>query len=315
MKNICIVGCGKIGRFHSRNLSRSSNLFFHSRSKSSAEKFNQRFNGKGRFDRFDAVLKSAEIDAVVICSPPRFHKEQIIASLRAGKAVLVEKPMCISSAEIDEIEKTLEETAGNGFLMVAENYYYKPALKKIKQLLKERIIGEVRSVFVKKRFRQSATSWKSQYGALFEGGIHFVAFISDIFDDDPGKVTAYFPHAKKGEMERFSITELEYKNKAFAQLTYSWNAKSLMRGVFQNSYIVGDKGKIIFESNGIYVFLKSGRKTGLYLSDLRDVLGYTAMTTDFLACLDDGTRTPYSDFHKAKRDLNIVFRAYEHLDT
>jgi len=315
MKNICVVGCGKIGRLHSRNLSKFSNLFFHSRSRSSAEKLNQGFNGKGIFNRFDEVLRSPDIDAVVISTPPKFHKEQIIQSLQARKSILVEKPMCISEAEINEIEKTLGETGDNAFLMVAENYYYKTSLKKIKQLLEEEYIGEIQSVLVKKVFEQPTTGWKSNYGALLEGGIHFIALISGIFDDTPDKIDAYFPGQEKGEMERHSITKLEYKNKAFAQLTYSWNTKSLAKGVFQNSSIVGDKGKIIFESNGIYVFIISGRKTGLYWPNLPDVMGYSEMTRDFLMCLGDETRNPYSNFYKAKRDLTIIFQAYEHLDT
>ena len=315
MKNICIVGCGKIGQLHSRNLSKYTNLFFHSRSISSAEKLNHKFNGKGIFNEFDAVLKTDEIDAVVISSPPEFHKDQIIQSLQSGKSTLVEKPMCIAETEIDAIEKMLEETGDKAFLMIAENYYYKPSLRKIKQLLKERHIGEIQSVLVKKEFEQVTTGWKSHYGALLEGGIHFIALISDIFDDTPEKINAYFPDVEKREMERYSITKLEYKNKALAQLTYSWNTKSLARGVFQLSSIIGDKGKIIFESNGLFVYIISKSKKGLYLPDLHDAMGYSEMTKDFLACLNDRTRKPYSDFYKAKRDVTIIFQAYEHLNT
>ncbi len=75
------------------------------------------------------MLVDSNIDGVIICSPPEFHKDQIIKSLEAGKAVLVEKPMCISEEEISEIEEVFRKQK-NPFLMVAENYYYKPSLKK-----------------------------------------------------------------------------------------------------------------------------------------------------------------------------------------
>ena len=315
MKNICVVGCGKIGRLHSRNLSKYSNLFFHSCSRSSAEKLNHEFNGRGIINDFDAVLENDEIDAVVISSPPEFHKDQIIQSLQAGKSTLVEKPMCINEAEIDAIEKTLEETGNKTLLMIAENYYYKPSLRLIKQLLKERHLGEIQSVLVEKKFEQVTTGWKSQYGALLEGGIHFIALISDIFEDAPKKIHAFFPDVEKRGIERYSVTKLEYKNQALAQLTYSWNTKSPTKGVFQHSSIVGDKGKLIFESNGIYVLIISKSKKGFYMPDLREAMGYSEMTKDFLACLSDHTRKPYSDFHKAKRDLTIIFQAYKHLNS
>lgn len=42
-------------------------------------------------------------------------------------------------------------------------------------------------------------------------------------------------------------------------------------------------------------------------------MGHTAMTEDFMACLEDRSRLPLSDFAKAKRDLQIAFAAYESL--
>jgi predicted dehydrogenase len=197
--------------------------------------------------------------------------------------------------------------------MVAENYYYKPSLRLIKQLINEQYIGDIRSVRVRKTFKQPASGWKRRYGALLEGGIHFIALISAIFDDAPEKIEASFPGAVKGQAERNSITTLGYKNNASAQLSYSWNTTSLTRGIFQHSYIVGEKGFILFESNGLYLFISSSGKSGFYLPGLVDVMGYQMMTKDFIMSLDDGRRTPSSDFHKAKRDLSIVFQAYKYL--
>jgi predicted dehydrogenase len=312
MKNICIVGCGTIGNLHSRNLYRFTNLFFHSRSKISAEKLFYKYGGKYIFNRFEDAIQSPDIDAIVISSPPEFHKGQIIKSLHAGKSVLVEKPMCISEGELAEIGKVVEDIRGDAFLMVAENYYYKPSLKKIKRLLNNQYIGSINTVKVKKLFRQPATGWKSQYGALLEGGIHFIALISDIFEDTPEKIDAYFPFLKNGEVERHSVIKLTYNTSATAELTYSWSTKSLTKGTFQTSYIIGDEGIIIFESNGMYIFLRSNNKKGLYIV-IPDLMGYRGMIKDFLKCLDNKQRIPYSDFHKAERDLTIVFQAYKNL--
>jgi predicted dehydrogenase len=311
MNDICIIGCGNIGRLHSRNLSKFSNLYFHSRSISSADKFFNKYQGKGVFNRFSEVLTSPEIDAVVICSPPEFHKEQIVQSLEAGKSVLVEKPMCVSEAEVGEIERAFLNSGGGILLMVAENYYYKPSLRKIKQFIKNQSIGDIQSVRVKKVLRQSTPGWKSKSGALLEGGIHFIALISDLFNDSPIKIEANFPGLSRGEVERSSIIKLDYENNATAQLTYSWNTRSFTKGVLQTSSIIGNKGKITFESNGIYIILRSNKRSGLSITKPTDFMGYKAMTRDFLKCLDDKSRTPYSDFYKAKRDLSIVFQAYK----
>jgi len=310
MKKVCLVGCGGIGRLHAKNLSRLAQVFFYSRSRSSAARFQEEFAGGGIFDDFEAVLKEPQIAALVLASPPEYHKEQTLAALQAGKSVMVEKPLCIDAAGLDEIQQVLEKHP-ELFLMVAENYYYKPSLALLKQLLAQGWIGELKSVAVKKVFSQEAGGWKSGYGALLEGGVHFVALLSDLFDAAPVRVEAEFPGLQPGQPERHSITRLQYPGGAVAELEYSWNTRSLTKGVFQHSYIRGEHGRITFESNGIYVWLNAEKKKRLYLPERGDLMGYHGMSRDFIACLGDPSRTPYSDFHKARRDLQIIFTAYK----
>ena len=304
---ICLVGCGTIGAMHAKNFSDDAALYFYSRSRESAEGFQTKFRGAGVFDDFQAVLES-DVDALVIASPPEFHTRQMIAAVQAGKAVLVERPLCTSPDEVVEIERALA-AADRPLLMVAENYYYKPSLTFIKQLIADGAVGQIQSVAVQKLTMQQAAGWKSGYGALLEGGIHFVALISDLFDASPASVAATFPNQSSGLSERHAVVELAYEDGATAELRYSWSTPSLTRGVFQHSRIVGDRGHITFESNGIYV---CSRWTPRF-PGLRDLMGYGAMTQDFLDCVADRTRVPYSNFPRAKRDLQIVFDAYEHL--
>lgn len=306
---VCLLGCGQIGALHARNLMGKADLFFCSRSWKSARHFQKKFLGRGVIGDFDAVLES-DVDAVVIATPPEYHAEQVIAALQANKAVLVEKPLCISPEEVLQIKHVLENLE-DPLLMVAENYYYKPSLSYIKKILRLGIVGDVQSVFVKKLTTQNATGWKRAHGALLEGGIHFVALIGDLFDDVPADVEAVFPGHITGEAERHSVTRLTFANRAMAELQYSWNTPSLTKGIFQHSHIQGTSGSITFESNGIYV-----RHSGAALPVLpgvRDLMGYGAMTREFLACIQDRDQKPYSNFERAKRDLDIVFRAYNDL--
>ena len=106
---------------------------------------------------------------------------------------------------------------------------------------------------------------------------------------------------------------MEYQSGIWAELDYSWNTKSLLKGVLQHSHILGSQGKILFESNGMYVFLNGNRKISFSFPELKDLMGYRRMAKDFLKCLEDRSRQPYSDFTKAKRDLNVVFEAYNFL--
>ena len=309
MNEVCLVGCGRIGRLHAGNLSAMAALSFCSRSRASAEKLQGEFGGRGVFERLEEVLDSSRIKALIIASPPEVHKEQIVAALRAGKSVLVEKPMCVTAREVGQIEAALQSRP-DCFLMVAENYYYKPSLTLLKKLIAADCIGRIESVEVRKLFALEATGWKRKCGALLEGGVHFVALISALFDAAPKKVKAEFPGHLPGQAERRSIVDLEYEDGAVARLHYAWNARSFTKGVFQHSHIRGDKGKITFESNGIYLWLNSEKKKRLFLPGFSDLMGYRRMSRDFIDCLSDPAKQPHSDFCKAKRDLGIVFEAY-----
>ena len=304
---ICLIGCGAIGAMHAKQLRPHAALSFCSRSRGSAEAFLARFGGDRVLNSVAAALES-DVDAVVIASPPEVHAEQVVGALRAGKAVLVEKPLCVSPEEVAAIEKVLSDVE-NPLLMVAENYYYKPSLDRIKQAM--HTLGPVRSVQVKKLTMQRAEGWKRNYGALLEGGIHFVALISDLFDGVPEQVEAVFPGRMGNGPERESIVRLTYAGDAVAQLHYSWQTPSVTKGVFQHSQIEGERGRIVFESNGLYICLPGARLP--VFPGVRDVMGYGAMTRDFLACLSDRSRKPHSDFERAKRDLQIVFEAYQAL--
>jgi predicted dehydrogenase len=310
-RRVCLVGCGRIASVHARNLTGDADLCFCSRSISSAERMNDAHGGSGAYDSLEAALGSG-IDAAVICSPPECHREQTTQLLQAGKSVLVEKPMCIADAEVDEIGRVLQEGT-DGFLMVAENYYYKPSLALIRRILSEGHLGPLRRVELKKLSSQVAVGWKAGFGALLEGGIHFVALLSDIVDADPEQVRAEFPGLRLGEVERHAVLDVVYPGGVQAHLTYAWDTPSLTRGTFQHSRIVCENGQVVFESNGLYVLLRSGLRSRLYPPRLGDLMGYRAMTQDFVDCLADPSRRPYSDFHRARRDLGIVFDAYRHL--
>ncbi|MGY8824392.1 MAG: Gfo/Idh/MocA family protein [Candidatus Latescibacterota bacterium] len=312
MKKVCIVGCGGIARVHAKNLSEEVELSFFSRRRSSAEAFSKEFGGGLVYENYEQVL-AGDVDGVILCTPPDLHVEQVVAALAAIKGVMVEKPMCVSKAEVAVIAEAVRSQASVP-LVVAENYYYKPSLKLIQSIIDQGLIGAVQEVEVRKCFSQISTGWKSGYGALLEGGIHFVALVSAIVGASPERVTAEFPGHRAGTAERHSLTQMYYERGARAELRYAWNSFSPTKGIFQHSRIKGEEGNLVFESNGLYVRLKARTRKKLYFPGLADMMGYGAMARDFIACLNEPGRMPLSGFSEAARDLDIVFAAYEGLE-
>ncbi len=302
---VAIVGCGRIARVHAANLTRRAQLAFTSRSPDSARALAARFSGKA-LAGFEEALERPDIAAVAICSPLEHHAAQTVAALEAGKSVLVEKPMARSRAEVEAIGRALIGRPP-GALTVAENYLYKPSLDRLRGWLPE--IGPLRRVRVSKLTRQQPTGWRIGHGTLLEGGIHFVALLGAIVGAEPAVVRADFPGG--GEPERHALLELEYPSGTRAEVRYGWNTPSLPGGILQHSFVEGEDGRIVFESNGLYLALRAGRRFAFRAGPLQDLMGFRAMAQDFLRSVRNPARRPRSDFETARRDLEVVFRAYD----
>ncbi|MFH1571892.1 MAG: Gfo/Idh/MocA family oxidoreductase [Gemmatimonadota bacterium] len=318
MPRVGIVGCGRIGRVHAGNLAGRAELAFCSRTPASAAALQERFGGQVR-PSLEQLLAS-DLDGVVIATPPELHAPQALAALGAGRPVLVEKPLCGSAGELAALEAATA-APGAPLVMVAENYYYKPSLQALRGAVAAGRIGRVRRVEAAKLTYQSAPGWKARWGGLLEGGVHFVALVADLADAAlesqtpaaPASVAAQFPGHRPGEPERHVRLDLEYAGGVSASLHYAWDAPALLRGTFQHSRVIGEEGHLTFESNGIYLWERGRGLPRLRLPGLGDLMGYRAMTTDFLACLADPARRPYASLERARRDLEIIFRAYQQL--
>lgn len=92
----------------------------------------------------DELIASPDIDAVYIATPVSLHRPQTIAAARAGKHVLVEKPMAMSTAECDEMIAVCHEHGVK--LGVAFYRPFYPVIHRMRELVESGAIGTVLSV-------------------------------------------------------------------------------------------------------------------------------------------------------------------------
>jgi len=87
------------------------------------------------------LLARDDLDAVAIATPARSHHQIVLAALRAGKHVLVEKPLADSRNHGSEM---VEEAANRGLTLMADHTYcYTPAVLKIRELVAEGALGDI----------------------------------------------------------------------------------------------------------------------------------------------------------------------------
>lgn len=308
--NIAFLGCGFATKNHSKTLKKFKNVrrFYASRSEEKAKEYQQKFKGAGHFGSYDAAINSPEINTIFVATPPDSHLELTLQAMRAGKHVIVEKPPFFKSSDFDIITNLQKETQTQ--VMIAENYFYKPNLQRLRKLIDSDIIGNLKFLYFNATKTQKTGDWRDEKkqsggGSLFEGGIHWINFISNmgleietISGFQPGEIL---------DMDRSMQIVAKYKKGAIGTLLYSWEVNALFKGL-RISKIYGTEGSISFESNGIFIFVR-GRKWKFIFPGLSDIGGAKGMFQDFFKALRSGEE-PDFNLALAKRDLVMIEEVY-----
>lgn len=308
---IAFLGCGSVTQVHTRTLRAIDarvRLFYASREAARAAELNTRCQGSGAFSSYASPLEDPRVDAVLVATPPALHLEWTLRALEAGKHVIVEKPPFPRASDFSAVEDAARGASRQVF--VAENYYYKPVLRTLRAMLREGVIGEPRFLDIKALKTQRTENWRDDPdlalgGALYEGGIHWIAFLAGL-GLDVASVHGFRPGNAAG-LDREMLVVVRYVEGAVGALFFSWAIPSLLKGV-RLSHIYGTHGSIRFESNGLFV-LALGKRRRLKFPGVRDLTGSRAMFRDFLAAMRTGREPEYTTA-LARRDLELVEAAY-----
>ncbi len=308
---VAFLGCGYATHLHSKTLKALKvpvQRFYASRTLEKADQYNRKYRGHGFFGAYESAITSPEIDVVFVATPPASHLALTRQALAAGKHVIVEKPPFFTAADFDTV-RAAAETAGCQAL-VAENYFYKPLLRRLREVLRQNLVGDVLFIHINALKRQKTENWRddaavSGGGALFEGGIHWINFLNNLgltVDSVRG-----FRPPPTGPLEKSMLVTFTYREGPIGTLLYSWEVPTIFQGL-RISRVFGREGSITFESNGIFLFVH-GRKKRLIFPGFGDIAGYGGMWQDFLKALRRGT-DPQFTLDMAQNDVRLIEAAY-----
>jgi predicted dehydrogenase len=150
------------------------------------------------YDNFDDIAENDNVDVVYIVLPNGMHKEYAIRAARAGKHVIVEKPMAITAAECKEI--IAECKKANVQLAVGYRLHFEPYNMEMMRLGREKVYGEVRHVEAALGYNTSAidlSDWHlnaklSGGGCLQNLGVYCIQGARYVTGEEPVSVTAQF---------------------------------------------------------------------------------------------------------------------------
>ena len=190
----------------------------------SAQHVARKFGFAGASTQDGQALAAAGPAAVLIATRHHLHAPGVIAALQAGRHVYVEKPLCLTRAELAQVESAL--AASQGSLMVGFNRRFAPSAVRLKQALQG--LPGPRSV----SYRVMAgpldpASWYANYaesgGRILGEACHFADFLCWLLDAAPVRVAAQTLRPARGRLafpDSFAA-QLEFADGSCAQLIYS----------------------------------------------------------------------------------------------
>jgi predicted dehydrogenase len=106
------------------------------------------------------LMNDPEVNAIYVATPPSSHLDYAIAALQKGYPVYVEKPVTLNAAQAQQLADAVQQY--NGKLIVAHYRRRLPMFLKVKELLEQKVIGDVRTVQIR--------LWQSRKPALVTKG-------------------------------------------------------------------------------------------------------------------------------------------------
>ena len=159
------------------------------------------------FEDYESLLWSTEVDAVYIPLPNSMHVEWTLKAIEAGKHVLCEKPF---SQNASDAEKAVEAARETG-LALMEGFMYRlhPQTLRLEELLRERVIGEVRQAIAEFGHRIDDPEDVRIIGALEGGslgdvGCYCVNVLWLAFGSEPARASAFGRFAGDGSDEELA---------------------------------------------------------------------------------------------------------------
>lgn len=242
-------------------------------------------------DPMEAV-KDPDVEAVDICLPTHQHADAALAALRAGKHVLVEKPMALDGATADCI---VEEAARSGrILMSAQVLRFVPSYRASADMLRAGTLGPVRSAIFRRRCAAPAWSqWLSDPsasgGGAFDLLIHDIDYCIQLFGYPEGVSATGHEDLSRGV--DWILGQLHYPGIGAVAISGGWHHPKAFP--FSMEYtIVADGGTLEFNSAGVPLTLYAADGTAQKL-ELPDVDGYEQEVRYFVECASQGKKPEF----------------------
>jgi predicted dehydrogenase len=321
-----ILGAGMVSRYHAQAIAATPGARLVAVSRSDKERAAAAAQELGVpcETSDEALLARGDVDAVCIATPSGLHAEQAIAAARAGKHVLVEKPMALDLADADAMIAACHRA---GVLLgVALQRRTDPTLQAVRETvggLGRLVLGAATVPYFRSQSYYDSAAWRGTWaldggGALMNQGIHLVDLLLWFMGEvaELSAVTATL--ARSIEVEDCVAARLRFANGALGSIVATTAAAP---GFPHRVEVYGTRGGVQIEGETVArwegeapppvapaaspsVAGAGGSPTGI------SAVGHRRLVEDFVAAIRGG-RAPIVPGEEGRRSLAVVLAIYE----
>jgi predicted dehydrogenase len=338
--NLGIIGAGMYGKILMRWFQqdeRANITWVNSASEKTAKSAADEFGVKQWTLEYHDILADSAVDAVVIGTPPFLHAEQLEAALKAGKHVLLEKPMAESLESVRRIVRMVEQTPGRIVLEAScRHTRLTRKFKFIKEMIDSGKLGDIYHIHHNSLSRTTFIEYNpngawamnkelAACGPFADLGVYDLSFHLGLLNDVPllKSVRSFKRNDLRDMSKLVDFSDVEQHGAAWMEfdtgLTYYYERGAGVHGETPNeTRLYGTKGSLRFQyfswdSNEIEFFTTENeepRKESFEIDMTDEPDDSLALTTHFLDCLD-GKVEPLMTVQRAAKHMEILFKILE----
>jgi len=269
-----IIGCGDVAEIKSgpafQKVENSVLIAVMRRDAVKAKDFAERHLVPFWYNSVDALLENPEINAVYIATPPATHLEIVKKCLKAKKFIYLEKPITLNLSEAEELNEIIAE---NDKLVVAHYRRKLPVFLKVKELIEENKIGDIRYADIQiLQSKENNIIANTEVNWRLKPEISGGGYFHDIAPHQIDLMYYYFGEIKNAK--GFSTSTLnnnvddivngiiEFKNGI--QFRGIWNFNASDKDVKDECKIYGENGTITFSFYGDKITLKTNTEEEVF---------------------------------------------------
>jgi len=262
------------------------------------------------------LLADPSVDAVAIATPVSSHFDLGMAALRAGKHVLVEKPMTATS---EQSLKLIDEADKRGLtLMVDHTFVYTNAVAKIRELTQGGDLGEI---YYYDSVRINLGLFQHDVNVLWDLAVHDLSIMDYVLGQTPVSVSATGLAHVAGQPENIAYMTMFFEGRLIAHVHVNWLAPVKVR----RTLLGGSRRMIVFDDleasekikvydrgisvnpspENVYQMLVGYRAGDMWAPQLDLTEALHTEARHFLECIDK-RKTPTTDGHAGLRVVRLL---------